>query len=89
MKLGKVVLEKMGQDNYLFRYEKCVWAGFCHPRMKVYDVTCPWALIAMALFQVSTGKGVFIADSEYLTDGSVTKVRPISDLSRQIYELDE
>ena len=86
MGLGKVVLEKKGQNSYLFRYEQCVWAELCHQGVKVYDVPCPWALIAMALFQASTGKKVFVADSEYLSDGTVTKIRPVSDISRQIYE---
>ena len=89
MKLGKVVLEKLDHDSYLFRYEQCVWAELCHQGVKRYDVPCPWALIALALFQASTGHKVFIADSEYLPDGTVTKIRPVSDISRQIYELKE
>ncbi|MCW4048415.1 MAG: hypothetical protein NWE89_01630 [Candidatus Bathyarchaeota archaeon] len=78
--LGKISLSNIGNDNYLFRLDECVWAEISHKRKKQKDVTCPWALIAMALYQASTGNKVFVADSEYLPNGTITKIRPVSDI---------
>jgi len=83
MKLGRVVLVKQDEGHYLFRFEHCVWAEANHKNMMKRDVTCPMALIAMALYQDATGKKVYVADSEYLRDGTVTSIRPASDISFQ------
>ena len=84
MKLGKVVLEKFGDENYLFHFENCKWARYYHPRRNPSDVTCPWALIVMAMFQSSFKKPVFVADTQYLANGSITKIRAVSEVYNQI-----
>lgn len=84
MNLGKIRLEKVSQTSYLFHVEDCVWAEFTHRRKNARDITCPWGLIALSLYQLSTGEKVFVPDSEYSPTGSTTKIRPITDILNQI-----
>jgi len=59
--------------------------GRAHPpQEKETDVTCPLALIALFLYQASTGNKVFVPDSRYTEKGSTTKIRPIKDITNLV-----
>jgi hypothetical protein len=50
-------LEKIDDDNYIFRIEGCIWAGKVHTRqVSLEDVTCPYAVVAMALYKKYKGQ---------------------------------
>jgi len=70
-------LEKTSEETYVFRVEGCIWAGKVHTRqVSLKDVTCPYALIAMAFYKKYKG---FISRenySEYLHDGTETVLEP-------------
>ena len=72
-------LEKTREEKYVFRVEGCIWAGKVHTRqVSPKDVTCPYALIAMAFYKKYKG---FISrenDSEYFHDGTETVLEPAS-----------
>ena len=78
--LGKVSLVKLDNESYLFKIDQCIWADTYHPQMNPHDVTCPFALIALAIYQITTGRDVCMADSEFSSHGSVTKVGPRSSI---------
>ena len=73
-------LTKTGTQAYLFNVNECIWAEHTHGRKKEKDVTCPLALIALSLYQASTGNKVFVPDSHYTEKGSTTKIRPVTDI---------
>ena len=83
MKLGIGVLEKLVHENYLFHFEDCKWARYYHPMRKFSEVTCPWALIVMAMFQSCYKKSVYVADTQYLDNGLITKVMAVSEVYNQ------
>ena len=78
MGLGELTLEKIGGEDYLLRIDSCVWADTYHPQLKSHEVTCPWALIAMAVYQIKENRRVHVADSEFTPRGSITKIQPAS-----------
>ena len=63
---------KTGPRKYVLRVNGCLWARHIHEELKPKDVTCPYALIAMAAFEKATGKRVKLADSKYLKEGTET-----------------
>ena len=75
----KCMLDKIGEDNYVFRVEGCIWSGQVHtPQVSLKDVTCPYALVAMALYKKYKG---FISnenESEYFHNGTETILEPSS-----------
>jgi hypothetical protein len=87
--IGRVVLEKLGEENFVFRFEDCIWADYVHKRLGVRDVTCPFGLIALSMFQSSTGKNVYMADSMYSETGSATSVHAVEEITNQILRLFE
>jgi len=70
-------LEKTDEEKYVFRVEGCIWAGKVHTRqVSLKDVTCPYALVAMAFYKKYKG---FISRenaSECFHDGTVTVLEP-------------
>jgi hypothetical protein len=72
-------LEKIDEDKYVFKVEGCVWAGKVHTRqVSLKDVTCPYALIAMALYKKYKGIISKENDSEYFYNGTQTTLEPIT-----------
>lgn len=75
----KCTLDKVGEDKYAFRVEGCIWAGKVHTRqVSLNDVTCPYALVTMALYKKYKG---FISkenESEYFFNGTETILEPAS-----------
>ena len=70
-------LEKVNEGKYVFRVEGCIWAGKVHNRqVSLKDVTCPYAIVAMALYKKYKG---FISkenESEYFYNGTETVLEP-------------
>ena len=56
--------------------EDCQFATVVHKKLKPIDVTCPYALSVMALFQKFVGEKVFVANSEYYDKETKTRIRP-------------
>ncbi|MEM0095881.1 MAG: hypothetical protein QW660_04520 [Candidatus Bathyarchaeia archaeon] len=54
-----------------------MWARHIHEEPSPKDVTCPFALIAMAVFQKFTGKKVKVTESTYFKEGTETIIEPI------------
>lgn len=81
LKRSKIVknctLQKTGEGRYIFRVEGCIWSGKVHTRqVSLNDVTCPYAIVAMALYKKYNG---FISnenESEYFHDGTETILEP-------------
>jgi len=72
-------LEKTGEDEYVFKVEGCIWAGKVHSRdVSLKDVTCPYALVAMAFYKKYKGFISMENDSEYFHDGTETVLEPAS-----------
>ena len=75
----KCTLDKVGEDKYAFRVKGCIWAGKVHTRqVSLNDVTCPYALVTMALYKKYKG---FISkenESEYFFNGTETILEPAS-----------
>jgi len=69
--------EKLCPNTYMLCIEGCVWAPHIHNELKPKDVTCPYALIAMSIFEEALKCKVKVADSEYLEDGCRTRIEPI------------
>ena len=72
-------LENVGEDKYVFRVEGCIWSGKVHNRhVSLNDVTCPYALVTMALYKKFKGLAVNEAESEYFSNGTETIIEPAS-----------
>jgi hypothetical protein len=70
----KALFEKLAPKKYVFHVEGCAFGKFSHDLLKPKDVICPFALIAMSIFQSATGKKVKITDSEFTPDGTKTLI---------------
>lgn len=80
MKTGlvkKVKFEKMGPEKFLFSVDGCAFSNPCHKLLDPKDVTCTYALLAMALFQSVTGKKVKPAMSEFSPEGAKTIIEAL------------
>ena len=75
----KCTLDNIGRDNYIFRVEGCIWSGKVHTRqVSLKDVTCPYALAAMALYKKYKGFASSENESEYFYNGTETVLDPMS-----------
>jgi len=73
------VLDKIEDDKYAFNVEGCVWAGKVHTRqVSLKDVTCPYALVVMALYKKYKGVISKENESEYFYSGARTTLEPIT-----------
>lgn len=70
-------LEKVDEDKYVFRVEGCIWSSKVHTRqVSLKDVTCPYALVAMALYKKYKGFVSNENQSEYFSNGTETILEP-------------
>jgi hypothetical protein len=70
-------LESMEEDRYVFRVEGCIWSGKVHNRqVSLKDVTCPYALVIMALYKKFKGQAANETESEYFSNGTETPIEP-------------
>ena len=70
-------LEKITAKKYVLHVNGCIWAPHIHKSLKPNELICPFALIAMALFEDMTKSKVKTVDSEYLENGSRTEISSI------------
>ncbi len=76
LKKGKIIksltLDQLDQDQYTIRVEGCIFAGKVHKMVNTKDVTCPYAMVAMSLFNKFKGKPAIERESTYFEDGTQT-----------------
>lgn len=73
----EVSFEKLEPQRYQFNVDGCAFAEYTHDLLNPKDVACPFALIAMAIFQSVTGKKVKPAESDFMLDGTQTVIEPL------------
>lgn len=76
----KICFEKIGKDKYLLKIDGCAWAKHVHEELKPKDVTCPLALVVMAIYKRYTGNKVEETESKYFAEGTETVIRPFPTL---------
>jgi hypothetical protein len=76
--VGACSVESIGEDRYVFRVEKCIFAPKVHSQVNVEDVTCPYGLVAMALYKKFKGQIANERESEYHANGTETILEPAS-----------
>jgi hypothetical protein len=69
--------QKVDSEKYVLKVDGCIWASHIHEELKPEDVTCPYALLAMAVFEKVTGRKVKVADSNYLQTGTETTIEAL------------
>ena len=69
-----VRIEKRNPSHVL-HCEGCAYAAHVHSLLIPQDVTCPWAIFAMALFQGITKLRVKMNPSEFTSSGSKTVIQ--------------
>jgi hypothetical protein len=70
---------KVNEGKYVFKAEGCIWSGKVHTRqVSLKDVTCPYALVVMALYKKYKGFSSSENDSEYFSNGTETIIEPAS-----------
>lgn len=69
--------EKLSPNTYILHVSECVWAPHIHNELSPEDVTCPYALVAMSIFEEVSKCKVKVADSEYAKDGCRTRIEPL------------
>ena len=72
--VNKAFFEKVGDDDYVFHIEGCAFSKPVHDMLKPKDAICPLAMIAMSVFHAATGKRLRTLDSEFTSDGCMTKI---------------
>jgi hypothetical protein len=76
LKKGKIIksltAEELDQDQYSLRVEGCIFAGKVHKMCNTKDVTCPYAMVAMSLFNKLKGKPAIERESTYFESGTQT-----------------
>lgn len=71
------LFEKLSPNTYILHVDECVWAPHIHSELKPKDVTCPYALVAMSIFEEVSKCKVKVADSEYTENGCRTRIEPL------------
>jgi hypothetical protein len=75
----KCSLGKVNEGKYVFKVEGCIWSGKVHTRqVSLKDVTCPYALVVMALYKKYKGFISSENDSEYFSNGTETIIESAS-----------
>lgn len=73
----RATIEKQPQRGYILKIEGCAFNqnNEVHELLTPKDVTCPWAMIAMAIYSKYTGRKIQVTDSTFEKDLSVTKIK--------------
>ena len=66
--------EKLTPQRYVLHVEECVWAPHIHQELNPKDVACPFALLAMAVFEEVSKGEIKVVDSEYSKNGTKTTI---------------
>ena len=69
--------EKIAPKKYSLHVGGCVWAPHIHSELNPVDVICPYALLAMSIFQEVSKSKVGLVGSEYYKNGTKTKIEPL------------
>jgi len=69
--------EKLSTKKYVLHVEGCIWVPHIHKKLKPRDIICPYAFIAMSLFEEVLKNKVKIVYSEFHKNGSKTRIEPI------------
>lgn len=69
----KVSVERDG-DRYLLDIDGCAFAEEVHPMLSPRDVTCPWAIVAMAIAQKTGKRSVRMNLSDFGPTGAKTTI---------------
>jgi hypothetical protein len=64
--------ERLGPEKYVLHIDKCIYAKVIHAALKPKNLTCRYALIAMAILEKFTGKKAKLTNSEFLQGGTRT-----------------
>jgi len=72
-----VAFKKLGAERYAFLVDGCAFAKYAHDLLKPRDVACPYALVAMSIFQSVTGKKVKSNESYFTPNGAETIIEAI------------
>lgn len=70
----KASFEKVGEVDYTFCVDGCIFANHVHDLLAPKDVVCPLALVAMSIYQSVTNVKVKLIESEFTSDGSRTLI---------------
>ena len=80
LKKGKIIksltLQELDQNQYMLRVEGCIFAGKVHKLVNTKDVACPYAIIAMSLYNKFKGKAANEEESTYFEGGTQTIIKP-------------
>lgn len=83
LKKTKIVAEatfkQIDTNKYMFTIDGCIFAEHAHDLLKPKDVACPYALIAMAMFQSVTGKKVNPTESVFTEKGADTIIEELNE----------
>lgn len=82
--VGNACFAKIDKDKYTFKVEECIWARHIHKELEPKDVTCPYGLVAMALYRKFKGRAVNERESKYNPDGCETLLEALPTLSFEI-----
>jgi len=74
----RVYVRKLSRYRIELIVDDCVFAQHVHPFLEPRDVTCPCAVIAMAIFEKYTGLRVKLADSYFTPRGSKTIIEALT-----------
>ena len=82
LKKGKIIksltLQELDPDQYTLRVEGCIFAGKVHKLVNTKDVTCPYAMVAMSLYNKFKGKPAIERESLYFESGTQTTIETTS-----------
>jgi hypothetical protein len=66
--------EKIDDEKFVFYIDGCAFAEHSHTLLDPKDAACPYALLAMSIFESVTGKKVKIADTVFNDTGGKTVI---------------
>lgn len=69
--------EKLSPKRYVLHVDGCVWARHIHKKLKPKDMICPYALLAMSLFEEVLKAKVKVSYSEYHENGNKTRIESL------------
>ena len=61
-------------ENYILGIDRCIFAEHIHNKLKPTDVTCPWAIMMMAIAEKTSHRKVMINPSHYTKHGTKTLI---------------
>jgi hypothetical protein len=69
--------KKLGEQKYLVHVDGCAWASKVHKKLVPQGLPCPYALMAMSIFQTKTGGKIKFATSEFFENGCKTHIEMV------------